>query len=95
MDFFSVAVGDPTTPGYPSLPGDDTKRKDPGHAIPKIPSLPISYADATPFLKVLDGLGSGPSDIGGESGDWKGCLDEVEYFTGPSDVEVTLTNEGS
>ncbi|KAF5505388.1 putative glutamate carboxypeptidase [Colletotrichum siamense] len=58
VDFFSIAVGDPTTPGYPSLPGTNVERQDPGHATPKIPSLPISYADAVPFLKALNGQGT-------------------------------------
>ncbi|KUJ12392.1 Zn-dependent exopeptidase [Mollisia scopiformis] len=94
VDYFSIAVGDPTTPGYPSLPGKGTERKDPGGAIPKIPSLPISYADALPFLKALNGLGWSPDEIGGSDGDWKGELDGVDYFTGPSKVEVTLESYG-
>lgn len=94
VDYFSIAVGDPTTPGYPSLPGKDTKRQNPIGAIPYIPSLPISYADALPFLKVLDGHGLSPEEIGGSGGDWKGELEGVGYFTGPSKVKVTLANEG-
>ncbi len=94
VDFFSVAVGDPTTPGYPSLPGKGTERKDPGKAIPRIPSLPISYADATPFLKALNGLGLGPDDIGGHRGDWCGGIDGISYFTGPSELKVLLSNQG-
>lgn len=93
VDYFSIAVGDPTTPGYPSLPGKGTKRQSPQGAIPDIPSLPISYADALPFLKALNGKGLSPSEIGGNAGDWKGELD-VDYFTGPSTVEVTLENNG-
>lgn len=94
VDFFSVAVGDPTTPGYPSLPGRDTKRKSPRHAIPGVPSLPISFSDALPFLSALEGKGMSPFEIGGENGDWKGGLDGVGYFTGPSALEVTLNNKG-
>lgn len=93
VDYFSISVGDPTTPGYPSLPGKGTKRQDPKGKIPSIPSLPISYADALPFLKALDGNGLSPLEIGGNDGDWKGELD-VEYFTGPSKVDVTLENYG-
>lgn len=91
VDFFSVAVGDPTTPGYPSLPGDDTARVDPYHAIPKIPSLPISYSDAVPFLQALNGIGSSPDELGEG---WRGQLEEVDYFTGPSTLKVSLSNEG-
>ncbi|CZR52330.1 related to glutamate carboxypeptidase [Phialocephala subalpina] len=94
VDYFSIAVGDPTTPGYPSLPGKDTKRKNPIGAIPYTPSLPISYADALPFLKALDGHGLTPEEIGGSGSDWKGELEGVGYFTGPSKVKVTLANEG-
>ncbi|KAH8883466.1 Zn-dependent exopeptidase [Thozetella sp. PMI_491] len=94
VDFFSVAVGDPSTPGYPSLPGDETKRLDPTHAIPTIPSLPISFADATPFLLALNGCGLSPDEIGGSGADWKGEIDGVNYYTGPSRVKVSLYNEG-
>ncbi|KAF4919269.1 putative glutamate carboxypeptidase [Colletotrichum viniferum] len=95
VDFFSIAVGDPTTPGYPSLPGNDVERQDPGHATPKIPSLPISYADAVPFLKVLNGQGLSPFSMMGEGSDWKGCLPDVDYSTGPSKVRVSLANHGT
>ena len=94
VEFFGVAAGDPTTPGWPSLPGKGTKRVDPYGAIPKIPSLPISYKDAIPFLNALDGRGLDPFEIGGKNGDWKGELDEVGYYTGPSAAKVTLLNEG-
>lgn len=94
VDFFSVCVGDPTTPGYPSMPGNETNRKDPYHAIPGIPSLPISFADATPFLHALNQQGSSPFEIGGKEGDWKGGIAEVDYYTGPSTLDVHLTNKG-
>jgi len=93
VDFFSVAVGDPTTPGYPSLPGSETKRRDPHHAIPTIPSLPISYADATPFMKALNGLGLSPGEMAEEDG-WRGELEGVDYCTGPSTMTVHLSNQG-
>ncbi|PVH77212.1 Zn-dependent exopeptidase [Cadophora sp. DSE1049] len=95
VDFFSVAVGDPTTPGYPSLPGKGTERKDPGKAIPKIPSLPISYADAIPFLNALNGQGLSPGDIGVIEGDWTGGIPGVKYWTGPSQLTVSMSNQGA
>ncbi|KAI3528823.1 glutamate carboxypeptidase II [Colletotrichum abscissum] len=95
VDFFSVAVGDPTTPGYPSLPDTDLERQDPGHATPRIPSLPISYAEAIPFLQALNGHGLIPSQIAGEHSDWKGCLPAVDYCTGPSQARVFLSNQGT
>jgi N-acetylated-alpha-linked acidic dipeptidase len=94
VDAFSVAVGDPTTPGYPSLPGDDTERRDPRHAIPSIPSLPISYSDAASFLEALNGYGLLPEDVAGPGGDWHGALEGIEYRTGPSVSKVTLLNDG-
>ncbi|OTA62883.1 Zn-dependent exopeptidase [Hypoxylon sp. EC38] len=94
VDFFSVSVGDPSTPGYPSLPGEGTERRDPKHAIPSIPSLPISFSDAIPFLKALNGQGLSPGEIGGKGSDWKGALDNIDYCTGPSRAKVTLQSEG-
>lgn len=94
VDAFSVAVGDPTTPGYPSLPDvDGLERQDPTHAIPKIPSLPISFSEAEPFLKALNGHGKSPEQMD-NSADWKGEIDDVEYRTGPSSVEVFLSSQG-
>ncbi|KAK8061425.1 PA domain-containing protein [Apiospora phragmitis] len=55
VQFLSVAPGDPTTPGYPSKPG--VPRQPVDGAIPSIPSLPISYAEAVPILKALNGYG--------------------------------------
>ncbi|KAI0113800.1 Zn-dependent exopeptidase [Hypoxylon sp. NC0597] len=94
VDFFSVSVGDPTTPGYPSLPGEDTERREPKHAIPSIPALPISFSDAIQFLRALNGQGLSPDEIGGEGSDWQGALDNIDYWTGPSKAKVTLQNEG-
>ncbi|KAK6075987.1 glutamate carboxypeptidase II [Seiridium cupressi] len=94
VDFFSVAVGDPTTPGYPSLPGSGTERRDPSYAIPSIPSLPISFADALPLLKALRGHGLPSEDMGGNTTDWRGALPDVDYFTGPSNVKISVFNHG-
>src|SRR5690606_29245454 len=82
-----------TTPGYPSLPG--APRTSPDHAIPTIPSLPISYLDAIPFLKALEGHGLDATTLGDT---WKtGGLDYkgVKYFVGPTppEVVVNLFNE--
>ena len=91
--FLSVAPGDPTTPGYPSKPG--VPRQDPHGSIPSIPSLPISFRDALPLLKALNGHGPKASDFnkcwqGGGLG-YKG----VKYNIGPSpkDLVLNLVNE--
>ncbi|RPA77894.1 putative vacuolar protein sorting-associated protein [Ascobolus immersus RN42] len=94
VEFLSTGVGDPTTPGYASKPG--VKREDPYKLMPRIPSLPLSYMDAIPFLKALEGHGLDTSKMSDEA--WKtGGLGYkgVKYFTGPSNssMVVNLLNE--
>ncbi|KAH7406513.1 hypothetical protein DE146DRAFT_689164 [Phaeosphaeria sp. MPI-PUGE-AT-0046c] len=93
VQFLSFAPGDPTTPGYPSKPG--VPRQPIDHAIPHIPSLPISYQDALPLLKALNGHGPKASTFNsywqqGGLG-YKG----VKYNIGPSpdNVVLNLVNE--
>ncbi|MCJ1454392.1 hypothetical protein MMC28_004745 [Mycoblastus sanguinarius] len=93
VEFLSVSPGDPTTPGYPSKPG--APRQDPYHAIPAIPSVPISYRDALPILRALNGYGPKASEFnefwqGGGLG-YKG----VKYNIGPSPSNrvLQLVNE--
>ncbi|KAJ5625857.1 hypothetical protein N7510_002166 [Penicillium lagena] len=90
--FLSILPGDPTTPGYPSKPG--CERQDPYNSIPSIPSLPISYKEALPFLKALNGHGPKGADF---DTPWVGGLvyKGVDYNVGPSpeDVVINLYNE--
>uniref|UniRef100_A0A060T6Z2 ARAD1B23584p n=1 Tax=Blastobotrys adeninivorans TaxID=409370 RepID=A0A060T6Z2_BLAAD len=88
VQFLPLLPGDPTTPGYASKPGVD--RTDPYFSIPSIPSIPISYRDALPLLKQLNGHGPGPEEIGDG---WKGDLDDFDYSAGPSVVDVNVFNE--
>ena len=86
--FINILAGDPTTPGYPSKPG--ARREDPSWSIPSIPSLPISYRDALPLLRALNGHGPKASDFnqywqGGKLG-YKG----VKYNIGPSPPGLKL-----
>ncbi|KAJ9109425.1 hypothetical protein QFC19_002177 [Naganishia cerealis] len=78
--------GDPTTPGYASVPG--AERKDPHNSIGKIPVLPISYREVTPILKLLNGHGEkAPKE-------WKGELEGFDYYTGPNkNVTLNLYND--
>ncbi|KKZ60097.1 glutamate carboxypeptidase II [[Emmonsia] crescens] len=88
VQFLSIAPGDPTTPGYPSTP--DCPRKDPSQSIPSIPSLPISYKEALPLLKALNGHGPKASDF---NADWQGgglSHKGVEYNIGPTPENVVL-----
>jgi N-acetylated-alpha-linked acidic dipeptidase len=87
--FLSEGPGDPTTPGWAST--IDAERKDPGELIPSIPSIPISYADATHILKALNGYGPGPKDF--KDSNWGGILEGVKYNVGPSKLELNLFND--
>jgi N-acetylated-alpha-linked acidic dipeptidase len=76
--------GDPTTPGFASvLSLPDSKRLAPekSSSMPKIPTTPISYADATPILQNLGGPES-PRE-------WQGAL-PFTYHVGPGPVKVKL-----
>ena len=79
VQFLSTYPGDPTTPGYPSK--DDSPRADKSPVVPSIPSLPISYAEAIPLLRALNGYGT-PGDQVNRT-DWVGALN-VTYSTGPA-----------
>ena len=72
--------GDPTTPGYPSLPG---ARRVPEESlpIPRIPVLPMSYGNAQ---RLLERLG-GPSVPQA----WQGAL-AFRYHVGPGPVRARL-----
>ncbi|KAI0473597.1 hypothetical protein GGR56DRAFT_648180 [Xylariaceae sp. FL0804] len=89
VQFLSFAPGDPTTPGYPSKPG--VPRAPVDAAIPSIPSLPISYAEAVPILKALNGHGLQAKNM---SEYWTRNLGlgykGVEYNIGPSPENVVL-----
>jgi N-acetylated-alpha-linked acidic dipeptidase len=84
----SVYPGDPSTPGEPAY--KNATRAE-GTNQPSIPSLPISYEDAIPILNALEGHGTPAGEI---SEDWVGGLEiyGVEYFTGPSKVELHFVN---
>lgn len=94
VQYLSMGPGDPTTPGYPSKPG--VPREPVDGAIPSIPSLPISYAEALPILKALNGHGPQAKDMNeywtrntglGHKG--------VKYNIGPSpdDLVLNLVNQ--
>jgi N-acetylated-alpha-linked acidic dipeptidase len=76
-----VYPGDPQTPGVGAKPGVKLIPLDQVQTITKIPVLPISYADAQPFLMALEGE-TVPED-------WRGDL-PITYKTGPSKTMAHL-----
>lgn len=52
----------------------------------------MSYQDVIPILKALEGKGIAASELGAH---WTGGLGfyGVDYFTGPSEVELHMVNE--
>ncbi len=76
-----VYPGDPQTPGVGAKPGVKLIPMEEVQTITKVPVMPISYADATPFLRALGG------QVVPES--WRGDL-PLTYKTGPSKVMAHL-----
>ncbi|MGA7549070.1 MAG: M28 family metallopeptidase [Candidatus Sulfotelmatobacter sp.] len=76
--------GDPTTPGFASVPSlPESKRISPEQSaqMPKIPVTPLSYHDAWPILQHLGGPDS-PRE-------WQGAL-PFTYHVGPGPVRVRM-----
>jgi N-acetylated-alpha-linked acidic dipeptidase len=69
-----VAVGDPLSPGWASEKGSKRLSLAEAKTLMTIPVMPISYADATPFLQNLGGQVAPP--------DWRGALG-FTYHVGP------------
>lgn len=78
----TIVPGDPTTPGYASVPGAKRLALEDAATIMKIPVLPIGYADAT---KILDAMG-GP--VAPKS--WRGALPLTYRIGGDDTVKVRL-----
>ncbi len=76
-----VYPGDPQTPGVGAKPGVKLIPLQDVQTITKVPVLPISYADARPFLEALGG------QLVPEN--WRGGL-PLTYKTGPSKVMAHL-----
>ena len=84
IQYLSRYPGDPTTPGIASVPDlPESQRIPPEQAtnMPKIPTTPLSYGDATPILANLGGPDS-PRD-------WQGAL-PFTYHVGPGPVKLHM-----
>ncbi len=75
-----IVPGDPTTPGWASVPG--AKHIDPKQArsLPKIMALPLSWRDAKPLLENMNGAEVPP--------EWRGALPITYRFNGAVVVHV-------
>ena len=78
------APGDPLTPGYGSTKNAPRLSPEEAPSLTKIPVLPISYHDALPLLKALQGPVAPPS--------WRGAL-PITYHIGPGPAKVRLKLE--
>lgn len=76
--------GDPLTPGYGAVEGAKRLERSAAPTLMKIPVLPISYKDAMPLLKTLEGPVA-PDD-------WGGGL-PITYHVGPGPAKVHLKLE--
>lgn len=76
-----IHSGDPLTPGVPATPDAKRLAIDAVETFAKIPTLPISYADAKPLLAALGG------QVAPES--WRGAL-PITYKIGPGPAKVQL-----
>jgi N-acetylated-alpha-linked acidic dipeptidase len=82
VQFLSEAPGDPTTPGWPSTAGGRRLTPAQVSGVPRIPSIPLAYAEAR---KILDQL-EGPVVPDG----WQGGL-PFTYHAGPGPAKVHLS----
>ena len=76
-----IHPGDPLTPGWGSVAGSRRLPREEAQTLMKIPVLPLSYGDALPLLRALEG------PVAPES--WRGAL-PVTYRIGPGKTTVRL-----
>ena len=84
VDYTFKYAGDPTTLGIASLPSlPDSQRTSPAMAadLPKLVTMPMSYADAAPIMQNLGGPES-PRE-------WQGAM-PFTYHAGPGPVRVKM-----
>ncbi|MBZ5606893.1 MAG: M28 family peptidase [Acidobacteriia bacterium] len=81
-------VGDPLSPGWASEPGSKRLSISEAKSLMTIPVMPISYADATPFLEHLGG------PVAPES--WRGALGFTYHIgPGPATAHFALSFDNS
>jgi N-acetylated-alpha-linked acidic dipeptidase len=85
VQFLSEGPGDPGTPGWPSTAGGKRLKHEDMKTVPRIPSMPIAYAEAHKILAHMEGPRV-PLDA------WQGGL-PLTYHVGPGPAVVHLKSE--
>jgi N-acetylated-alpha-linked acidic dipeptidase len=82
-----IVPGDPTTPGWPSVPGAKRITPEEARSLPKIIALPLSWHDARPFLENMTGT-EAPKE-------WQGALPIKYRFSGGVKARVKVDMDTS
>src|ERR1700704_6392027 len=82
-----IVPGDPTTPGWASIPGAKHIAPEEARSLPKIPALPLSWRHAKPLLENMNGP-QGPKD-------WQGALPITYRLAGAVKVHVKIDMDTS
>jgi N-acetylated-alpha-linked acidic dipeptidase len=77
-----IAPGDPTTPGWASVPGARHLAPAEAKSLPKIVGLPLSWRDAKPLLEHMSG-----EEVPAE---WRGALPITYRFNGGVTVHLSV-----
>ena len=82
-----IVPGDPTTPGWASVPGAKRIRPEEARSLPKILAMPLSWQDAKPLLENMNG-----PEVPKE---WRGALPITYRFTGAVKVHCNVDMDTS
>src|SRR5215467_13244635 len=82
-----IVPGDPTTPGWASVPGAKHIPPEEARSLPKIPALPLSWHDAKPLLENMNGP-EAPKD-------WRVALPITYRLTGAVTAHVKIDMDTS
>jgi N-acetylated-alpha-linked acidic dipeptidase len=82
-----IVPGDPTTPGWASVPGAKHIPPEESRSLPKIVALPLSWRDAKPLLENMTGP-EAPKD-------WQGAMPITYRFTGAVQARVKVDMDTS
>ena len=82
-----IVPGDPTTPGWASVPGAKHIAPEEARSLPKIPALPLSWHDAKPLLENMNGP-EAPKN-------WQGALSITYRLSGAVKVHLKVDMDTS